>query len=94
MTALLHKAGFEITGMEPDQIGFEIVRKENPDIPFDDIGVYDNTPVMGKFDTVISSKVIEQLFDPDSLSHVSKIHLRDGGYPVLTSRTMNTWEVY
>jgi 2-polyprenyl-3-methyl-5-hydroxy-6-metoxy-1,4-benzoquinol methylase len=84
MTALLHKAGFEMTGMEPDRIGFEIARKENPDIPFFNIGVYDNTSELGKFDVVVSSEVIEHLFDPGALLQVSKKHLKDGGYLVLT----------
>jgi 2-polyprenyl-3-methyl-5-hydroxy-6-metoxy-1,4-benzoquinol methylase len=84
MTALVHNAGFEIAGMEPDQIGVEIARKANPDIPFYAIGVYDDTSALGQFDAVISSEVIEHLFDPAALLQVAKKHLKAGGYLLLT----------
>jgi 2-polyprenyl-3-methyl-5-hydroxy-6-metoxy-1,4-benzoquinol methylase len=84
MTALLHKSGFEVTGIEPDKLGFEIASKTNPNIRFHNIGVYDDTSALDKYDAVISSEVIEHLFDPAALLKVAKKHLKDGGHLIVT----------
>jgi 2-polyprenyl-3-methyl-5-hydroxy-6-metoxy-1,4-benzoquinol methylase len=84
MTALLHKSGFEVTGIEPDKRGFEIASEANPDILFHNIGVYDNTSALEEYDAVVSSEVIEHLFDPAALLKVSRNHLKSSGHLVLT----------
>jgi SAM-dependent methyltransferase len=72
MTALLAADGFEMTAIEPDRDGFMIATKARPGIRFENRGVYESLDELGTFDAVISSEVIEHLFDPAALVKASR----------------------
>lgn len=84
MTRLLQASGFQMTGIEPDRKGFDIASESVRDAKFYNLGVYDDTSVLGKFDAVIASEVIEHLYDPSALLSVASRHLNEGGYLILT----------
>jgi 2-polyprenyl-3-methyl-5-hydroxy-6-metoxy-1,4-benzoquinol methylase len=73
-----------MTGIEPDRKGFDIASESVRDAKFYNLGVYDDTSVLGKFDAVIASEVIEHLYDPSALLSVASRHLNEGGYLILT----------
>jgi SAM-dependent methyltransferase len=84
MTAGLAADGFEMTAIEPDVSGFTIATKKHPGIRFVNRGVYDDLDDLGTFDAVISSEVIEHLFDPSALVKAAWSRLPEGGVLVIT----------
>jgi SAM-dependent methyltransferase len=84
MTAKLAADGFEMTAIEPDRDGFTIAIQTHPTIHFVNRGVYDNLDDLGTFDAVISSEVIEHLFDPSALVKAAWSRLPSGGVFVIT----------
>jgi SAM-dependent methyltransferase len=84
MTALLAADGFEMTAIEPDHDGFTIATSTHPRICFVNRGVYDNLDDLGTFDAVISSEVIEHLFNPSALVRVAWSRLPEAGVLIIT----------
>lgn len=84
MTGQLHQAGFEMTAIEPDLDGFTIASQIHPDAQFHNVGVYDDTSHLGTFDAVISSEVIEHLYDPTAVLRLAKRNLTEGGVLIMT----------
>lgn len=84
MTAIIKASGFDVTGIEPDLDGFNLAKGAHSSIRFENLGAYDDTSSLGKFDAVISSEVIEHLFDPSSLLNAAKNNLNPNGVLILT----------
>lgn len=84
MSGQLQSFGFDITAIEPDRKGFQIAKEYHPGVDFHQIGVYDDSSRLGYFDAVISSEVIEHLYDPAALPRLASRHLKDSGILVLT----------
>lgn len=84
MTALLAADGFEMTAIEPDHDGFMIATKSHPGIRFVNRGVYESLDDLGTFDAVISSEVIEHLFDPAALVKAARSRLPEAGVLIIT----------
>ncbi|MFG0287190.1 MAG: class I SAM-dependent methyltransferase [Rhodopirellula sp. JB044] len=84
MSGRLNALGFNITAIEPDQQGFEIAKNNHPDVDFHHLGVYDDTPQLGTYDAIVSSEVIEHLYDPAALLRLASRHLNKSGILVLT----------
>ena len=84
MTGMLAKAGFELTGIEPDHDGFRLASETYPNIQFHNLGVYDDASHLGQFDAVISSEVIEHLYDPAALLRMAGQLLLPNGVLILT----------
>lgn len=84
MTGMLAKAGFEMTGIEPDHDGFRLASETYPNIQFHNFGVYDDASHLGQFDAVISSEVIEHLYDPAALLRMAHQLLPSNGILILT----------
>jgi SAM-dependent methyltransferase len=84
MTSQLAADGFEMTAIEPDRDGFTIATQTHPGIHFENRGVYDNLDDLGIFDAVISSEVIEHLFDPSALVKAAWSRLPKNGVLIIT----------
>jgi SAM-dependent methyltransferase len=84
MTAQLAADGFEMTAIEPDRDGFTIATQTHPGIHFENIGVYNNLDDLGIYDAVISSEVIEHLFDPSALVKAAWSRLPMNGVLIIT----------
>ncbi len=84
MTGQLRRAGFEMTAIEPDLDGFTIASQTYHEVQFHNLGVYDDTSHLGTFDAVISSEVIEHLYDPMALLRLAKQHLSQNGVLIVT----------
>ena len=84
MTAIVKAQGFNVTGMEPDLDGFNLAKATHTNIRFENLGVYDDTSSLGLFDAVISSEVIEHLFDPSALLNVARTNLKPNGVLIIT----------
>lgn len=81
----LSAAGFEVVGCDPSEEGIEFARRTFPHIPFHCLGVYDDPEVLGEFDIIVSTEVIEHIFLPRLLPRFAAGILRHGGYLVLST---------
>ena len=88
MCKLLSDAGFEVTGCDADTNGIEIATKQFPTISFFQASVYDDpTKILPskEFDAVISTEVVEHLFEPRALpSFASQVLKRNGSLIIST----------
>ena len=85
----LNEAGYYSAGVEHDQDGVSISRKNYPNINFYNYGVQDSPEFILKneplFDAVVSTEVIEHLFSPHLLPQFASKILRKGGYLVIST---------
>jgi len=79
--------GFEIVGVEPGDDGIKNARKLLPNTKFYQLGVYDDPIGIAEnnFDAVISTEVIEHLYQPGKLIEFAKNKLKPGGYLLITT---------
>jgi SAM-dependent methyltransferase len=88
MSKLLHDAGFDVVGCDADKSGVEIAAKQFPNVPFHLASVYDDAtqtlPVLG-FDSVISTEVVEHLFEPRALPRFASQALKRGGSLIIST---------
>ena len=79
--------GFDVCGFDPSKEGIELASSANPDIRFLNIGVYDQPPEewLGAFDLVVSTEVVEHLYNPRALPAFAKKVLKPGGHALITT---------
>jgi len=71
LCAELTAAGFHAEGCDDSVSGIRIARTAHPAIRFHEAGVTDSTALSG-FDTVVSTEVIEHLYDPRALPQFAR----------------------
>ena len=82
-------SGYSACGVEYDQKGCEIARRQYPAANFYNLGVQDDPDVVvaaeGLFDAVVSTEVIEHLFSPHLLPQFARALLRENGKLIVTT---------
>ena len=85
----LARAGHDVVGVEYDQHGVDIARREFPAIPFHRYAVADDPALLlqheSAFDTVVSTEVIEHLYSPHRLPQYAHAVLQNAGHLVITT---------
>ena len=76
-----------VAGMEPAVQGFKNAQGAGGDIDYRNLGVYDPPPTewMGRFDMIISTEVVEHLYDPNALPKLMKTCLKPGGTVIIST---------
>ena len=92
MTSELAARGYAVSGFEPDAEGVAIARQAHPAIEFAQASVYDEYPSGQSLDAVVSSEVIEHLFDPAALLSFSRRLLKPDGILILTTPYHGYWK--
>ncbi|MCF8057637.1 MAG: class I SAM-dependent methyltransferase [Desulfocapsa sp.] len=87
LAAALAEKGFEVAGCDFSKEGIEQARKLCPDAKFEVCSVYDNMldTFGGEWDIVLSSEVIEHLYDPGRLIENVYPMLRSDGIFIITT---------
>ena len=83
----LKDAGFEVAGCDADRRGVEFARAKNPDIRFEVMDIAEAPgPLAGEFfDAVVSTEVVEHLYNPRHLPLAASSLNKDGGWLVVTT---------
>lgn len=83
----IRDAGFAVEGCDPSADGVRHALAAHPDIPFTCLSVYDEPPAdwLGKFDVIVSTEVVEHLYDPRALPRLAKRLLKPGGVVLVTT---------
>jgi 2-polyprenyl-3-methyl-5-hydroxy-6-metoxy-1,4-benzoquinol methylase len=83
----LYEAGHEVVGFDVSAPGIAVAKKAYPNIRFEVSGVYDEPPsdLIGTFDVVISTEVVEHLYFPRELPRQVKRLLKPGGEALITT---------
>jgi len=87
LTARLHSAGYEVTGVDHSSSGIALAREAHPGISFARHDLHDDLPAshVGKYDAVVAVEVIEHLLLPRRLVEAATAALRPGGTFVVTT---------
>jgi len=83
----IHKAGFNVVGIEPDEQGYWISKEHYKDINFYNLSCYDSPSKLPEsdFDFIVSTEVIEHLYSPKKLIKFAHQVLPQGGKILLTA---------
>jgi len=85
----MRNAGMYVIGVEYDQKGVEVAKRNNAGINFYNYGVQDNPQdvlaIEQPFDAVVSTEVVEHLFSPHLLPTYAKPLLKKGGHLVIST---------
>ena len=90
MAAALVRAGFAVTGTDADEAGIEIARSICPEAEFS-VGTFAE-PHPGAFDLVISTEVIEHLYEPKELIAYAAKALAPTGYLIISTPYHGYWK--
>lgn len=82
LASKLESIGYIVTGIDSDLTGITIARSICLKSTFH-VGNFDN--IIGKFDVVISTEVVEHLYDPDLFVKFCWNSVRPGGYLIVTT---------
>jgi 2-polyprenyl-3-methyl-5-hydroxy-6-metoxy-1,4-benzoquinol methylase len=87
LCAVLSSTGADVVGCDPSDTGIAVARRAYPHISFRSLSVYDDPTKLDddRFDVVVSTEVIEHLFDPRSLPRFASRVLRPGGHLILST---------
>jgi len=94
MLKRLREAGHQAVGCEPDEKGCEIARRNVPDAKIYCLGVDDDPALVteGPFEAVISTEVIEHLYNPAKLFGFARGVLKDGGHLLVSTPYHGYWK--
>jgi 2-polyprenyl-3-methyl-5-hydroxy-6-metoxy-1,4-benzoquinol methylase len=83
----LAQAGFEVSGCDPSIEGIQHARRAHPEIDFHVLAVEHSpgTRFGGAFDAVVSTEVIEHLYQPRLLPRFAAAVLRDRGHLIVST---------
>jgi 2-polyprenyl-3-methyl-5-hydroxy-6-metoxy-1,4-benzoquinol methylase len=87
LCARLSRTGVDVVGCDPSQDGITLAHRAHPHIQFHSLSVYDDPSRLDArdFDAVVSTEVIEHLFQPRSLPRFAFSVLRSGGHLLLST---------
>jgi len=86
MAAELAKLGHEVTGMDIAEDGISIAQRHYPDVQFYVRSIYDNLEeITQDIDVVVSTEVIEHLYDPQRFLKRAFVIIKPGGWIILTT---------
>lgn len=86
LTRKLGEAGYAVTGCDADAGGIALARRAGPRIRFEHLGVHDDPASLNaRFDAIVSTEVVEHLFDPAALPCFAGRALCPGGHLVITT---------
>lgn len=91
---MIKDAGFEVEGADPSEEGVQYARQAHPDIAFTRCGVYDEPPVewIGQYDVIVSTEVVEHLYEPSALPRLALRLLRSDGVMLVTTPYHGYWK--
>lgn len=94
MVKCLREAGLDAVGCEPNENGCEIARRNAAGAKIYRLGVEDDPGTIqeGPFDAVISTEVIEHLYDPAKLFLFARSVLKDGGHLLVSTPYHGYWK--
>ena len=80
-------AGIPIEGVDPSEKGIEQAKLASPGIQFTRMSIYDEPPEdwIGKFDAIVSTEVVEHLYDPRAMARLAARLLKPGGRILVTT---------
>lgn len=82
------RRGCTVVGIDPSPTGIQIARATYPAVRFEQVGIASNTlPALGEdpFDLVVSTEVVEHLYDPPAFAAACFAALRPGGRIVVST---------
>lgn len=87
LTARLHEAGYDVTGVDHSSSGIALAQRAHPGIPFARHDLHEPLPAAhtGCYDAVVAVEVIEHLLLPRRLMAAATAALRPGGALVVTT---------
>lgn len=83
----IHSAGISVEGCDPSTEGILQARHASPEILFRCLSVYDEAPIEweGQFDAIVSTEVVEHLYDPRAMPRLARKLLKPGGHIIVTT---------
>lgn len=89
LCGLLKRCGYDVIGIEKDTQGFNIARKNYPDVNFYNLGLEDDCShilrEVGCLEAILSTEVVEHLYSPHQLPIFAKKLLKDGGLLIIST---------
>lgn len=91
---MIKDAGFTVQGADPSADGVRQASQAFADIAFIQKSVYDEPPTewLGAFDAVVSTEVIEHLYNPRALPAFIRKVLKPGGTALITTPYHGYWK--
>lgn len=83
----ISQAGIAVEGCDPSEEGIAQARSAFSDIRFRCMSIYDEPPSdwLGQFDVIVSTEVVEHLYDPRALPRLAARLLKSGGVILVTT---------
>ena len=87
LAGILSGLGHRVIALDSSIAGVEIAKKNYPDVEFHCLSLYEDLTfhIGNEFDVVISSEVIEHLYDPRTFLHNAHSIMKKGGTLILTT---------
>jgi 2-polyprenyl-3-methyl-5-hydroxy-6-metoxy-1,4-benzoquinol methylase len=88
LCGFLNNKGIDIIGVEQDVVGTEIARVNFPNVQFINSSIDEASKILDehpRFDAVVSTEVIEHLYDPSSIPRLSSLILKKDGLLIIST---------